>query len=129
MSFVEGLKNMFTENGTDTVGYWNIPEGRTEVDDIFEQSKRRPQLFYKHSNRCGTCMFAKSEIEKSSEEILERADMHFIDVIRSRGVSDYLAEKLDIRHESPQAILLVDGKAVWHASHSAIKSSKILDKL
>lgn len=120
---------MFSENDTDTEEQWNILKSISETDEAFDQSKRRPQLFYKHSNRCGTCMFAKSEIEKSSEEIREHADMHFIDVIRSRGVSDYLAEKLNIRHESPQAILLIDGKVVWHDSHSAVKSNKILEKL
>lgn len=120
---------MFTENGTDTVEYWNVLESIPEVDEIFEQSKRRPQLLYKHSNRCGTCLFTKSEIENSSDDILKHSEMHFIDVISCRKVSDYIAEKLDIWHESPQAILLKNGKVVWHASHSAIKSTKILDKL
>lgn len=120
---------MFTENGTDSTVNWNLLESKSEVDEVLEQSKQRPQLLYKHSNRCGTCMFTKSEIENSSDEILEHAEMHFIDVIRSRGVSDYIAEKLDIRHESPQAILLKNGQVLWHDSHSAIKSNKILSKL
>lgn len=120
---------MFSENDADTKEQWYVLKSISEADEVLDQSNRRPQLIYKHSNRCGTCMFAKSEIEKSSEEIREHADMHFLDVIRNREVSDYLAEELNIRHESPQAILFKDGKVAWHDSHSAIKSNKILEKL
>lgn len=129
MSLIKGLKDLFTGNGTDPSEYWNVINETTQVDEVLERSHRQPQLLYKHSNRCGTCMFAKSEIESSSGEIKEKAGMHFVDVIRSRAVSDYIAEKLNLRHESPQAILLVDGKVVWHNSHSAIKGNKILSKL
>lgn len=120
---------MFLQNGAETSEHWNVLEDISDVDEVLQKSKERPQLLYKHSNRCGTCMFAKSEIEKRSEDIEERADMHFIDVINSREVSNYLAEKLNLRHESPQAILLANGKVIWHNSHSAIKSTKILGKL
>lgn len=129
MSFVEGLKNMFSQVGTDISEEWNVIETISDAEKVLEHSEQHPQLLYKHSNRCGTCMFAKSEIESSAEEIKEKAGMNFIDVIGSREVSNYLAEKLNIRHESPQAILLDDGKVVWHNSHSAIKSNKILESL
>lgn len=129
MSIIKEIKNLFAANGTDTSERWNVLNDTSQVDEVLQQSHQQPQLIYKHSNRCGTCMFAKSEIEKSSGDIKEKAGMNFIDVIRTRGVSDYLAEKLNIRHESPQAILLVDGEVVWHDSHSAIKSNKILEAL
>ena len=120
---------MFSQIGADISEEWNIPENISEADEVLEQSKKRPQLLYKHSNRCGTCMFAKSEIEGSTSAIKKLTDMHFIDVIGNREVSNHFAEKLNLRHESPQAILLVDGKVVWHASHSGIKSAKILEAL
>lgn len=120
---------MFSQNGGDISEHWNVLENISEADEVLEKSKRRPQLLYKHSNRCGTCMFTKSEIENSSDDINEFADMHFIDVIGSRKVSDYIAEKLNLRHESPQAILLINGKVVWHDSHSSIKSAKIMEAL
>jgi len=129
MSFIEGLKNMFSQNGTRMAEDWNILADNSAVEDAIRKSEEKPQLIYKHSGRCSVCVFAKSNLEHGAEEISEVADMNFVDVIASRGVSNYIAEKLNVRHESPQAILLDQGKVIWHDSHGSVKSAKILDQV
>ena len=43
-----------------------------------------------------------------------------IEIQNAREVSNAVAEKTGVRHESPQALLLRDGEVVWNASHGAI---------
>ena len=120
---------MFSQNGTRMAEDWNILADNSAVEDAIRKSEEKPQLIYKHSGRCSVCVFAKSNLEHGAEEISEVADMNFVDVIASRGVSNYIAEKLNVRHESPQAILLDQGKIIWHDSHGSVKSAKILDQV
>lgn len=90
-----------------------------------QQSKQSPQLIYKHSHRCGTCMITKGNLEQAAEEQLNGIEMHFLNVIKSRSVSDHIAARLDVRHESPQAILVDNGEVVWYASHARIDATEI----
>ena len=129
MSFIEVLKNMFSQNGTKTAEEWNILDTKSAVDEAVRKSENKPQMIYKHSGRCSVCVFAKSNLERNIEEISEAADVNFVDVIASREVSNYIAEKLDVRHESPQAILLKHGEVIWHNSHGSVKSAGILEAL
>ena len=48
-----------------------------------------------------------------------------ITVQTHRPVSDAAAERLGLRHETPQAILLRDGKMVWNASHFRITATEL----
>jgi bacillithiol system protein YtxJ len=44
-----------------------------------------------------------------------------VDVVNSKPLSQHIAQELNIRHESPQAIWLDrDQRVVWHDSHYAI---------
>jgi bacillithiol system protein YtxJ len=46
-------------------------------------------------------------------------------VIEDREISDNVEERFGIRHESPQAILIDNEKAVWHASHWKVTESTL----
>lgn len=128
MGLLEGIKNAFS--GDDAkADFWNDLTEDAQIDELIEQSKDKPQLIYKHSARCSVCWFSKSELEGAAEKITSKASMNFLDVINSRSVSNKVAEVLGIKHESPQAILLKDGKAVWHDSHGSIKGRKVLELL
>ena len=52
-------------------------------------------------------------------------DGYYLVVQEERKLSDYIAEKTNVKHESPQAFYFVDGKAVWNASHSDINVSTL----
>jgi bacillithiol system protein YtxJ len=49
-----------------------------------------------------------------------------LDVVGQRSLADLITERLGIRHESPQVIMLKEGRPVWHASHSLITTAAIL---
>lgn len=127
MGLFDSVKNAFS--GTESSDLWEVISESSQVDPIIEASKEKPQLIYKHSHRCSVCFVAKGTLEQASEKILQHADMHFVNVVNSREVSNTIATELDVRHQSPQVILVDDGEAVWHASHGSINEETLLDHL
>jgi len=81
-------------------------------------------VLYKHSTRCGTSLRAMLEVERFSRSQRE-VPVYGIDVIRQRGISDLVARRLEIGHESPQVILVQEGQAMWHASHFRVTAAAL----
>ena len=95
-----------------------------ELDAVFEQSNEQPQVLFKHSTTCPISAGVYQEIANAD------ADINLIIVQRARNVSDAIAERTGVRHESPQALVLKNGAVVYHASHydvTAIDVEKMLD--
>lgn len=77
-------------------------------------------ILFKHSTRCELSASAWLHIERF-EENFPAAPVFIVDVIRHRSVSDEAESRLQVRHESPQAILVEDGQAVQQASHRGVR--------
>ena len=96
------------------------------VDAAIAESRERPVLLFKHSRYCGVSCEALDELQS---HIDTRADggvsYKMITVQTHRPVSDAIAQRLGLRHETPQAILLRDGKVVWNASHFRITATQL----
>lgn len=80
-----------------------------------------PRVIYKHSTQCGICDAAIEEVQAFEKQHPAAATVYYLDLLAHRDVSNAVAAKLAIRHESPQAIVLKDGKAVAVLNHRAIK--------
>lgn len=127
MGLFDAVKGTFSGSETDDI--WKDVSEPSQIEDILENSEERPQLIYKHSNRCSVCFVSKGNLEQASEDILEYADMHFLNVVNNRDASDHIADELSVRHESPQVIILDNREVIWHASHGDIESGEILKRL
>jgi len=98
-----------------------------QVNEIKERSKTVPQVIFKHSIRCGTSALAKNRLE--NKDISMPIDFYYLDVISNRAVSNKVAELFDIYHESPQVLLIKDGKCVYDESHIGIRLEDIMRKV
>lgn len=127
MGLFDAIKG--NSSGSTDTDIWNTITEPTQFDEILEKSHQQPQLIYKHSHRCSVCFVAKGNLEKASGNIQNHADMHFLNVVHNRELSDHVATELDVRHESPQVILVDDGEVIWHASHGSIDGDKIMEVL
>ena len=96
-------------------------ESAEELDEALSQPAA---LLFKHSTRCGTSRRALEEVQRYARGE-DAVATYGIDVIRHRGLSLEAAERLGIRHESPQAILLRGGAPAWHASHHRISADAL----
>lgn len=101
---------------------WNSLESANDFAALIEHSYQSPQVIFKHSYRCGTSSLAKSRLEKSDPG---KISFHLLDVIGSRPLSLQVADSLGVWHESPQVIVVKDGKAVYDESHIAIRMDDI----
>lgn len=96
------------------------------LDAAIAESRERPVLLFKHSRHCGVSCEALEELNAHiGSQIGASAAYKMITVQTHRLVSDAAAELLGLRHQTPQAILLRDGKVVWNASHFSITATKL----
>ncbi len=94
---------------------------KIETIEQFNEIMNKEKTFYifKHSTTCPISAQAFQEYEQFLKEN-EAVSGYYLIVREARPLSNEIAERLEIKHESPQAFFVKDGKPVWNASHSAI---------
>jgi bacillithiol system protein YtxJ len=91
---------------------------KDQWQEILTLSQENPIFIYKHSSRCGISSVVLSRFEK---QISERDDSYYhLHIQAQRELSNWLAEELGIRHESPQLIVIKNEKAIAYDSHYAL---------
>ncbi len=96
-----------------------------ELESAIAESNERPVLLFKHSRACGLSHEALDELRAHASRHCGRTAYRMITVQSHRRVSDEAARRLGVRHETPQAILLRDGRPVWKASHFGITADRL----
>jgi bacillithiol system protein YtxJ len=85
-------------------------------------------IVYKHSPICPTSGIAFEEI-RSLRRLQQDVPVYLVDVVHSRPLSRYIAERLGIVHASPQAIILRAGVPAWHGSHFDLRADTMVREL
>ena len=85
-------------------------------------------VLFKHSPACWISTMAGRQVKQFSTNF-PHITIGVVDVLRSRALSDDIAERYGIRHESPQAIVFRDGEPVWHASHLRVKAEALEEQV
>lgn len=92
----------------------------TELKSIesIEQLFQEPlAVLLKHSTRCPVSASAKNEFDKFVSSFDCEGKLYLVDVIADRNVSNEIADKSGIMHQSPQVLVFVNGKIIWNESH------------
>jgi bacillithiol system protein YtxJ len=99
-----------------------------DVDAVLAESAQRPVLVFKHSTTCPISARGHREWEQflASPEA-DQVGHAWVRVIEERPVSLGLAEKVGVKHESPQALLVKNGQVVWHDSHFGLTVAAFKD--
>lgn len=99
----------------------------TTAEDLIQASRTQLVLVFKHSLTCPISHAAFREFEQflASRPANDAVRYELIEIQNARPASNAVAERTGIRHESPQALLLEDGKVRWHASHWDITRSSL----
>lgn len=94
---------------------WETVQG---INDM----KTEAAVIFKHSTRCAISRLALSQFERAAREWGTDRDLQWVkvDVLAQRPLSNAIAETFGVQHESPQVLVFVDGKLVYHASHEQI---------
>lgn len=106
---------------------WHALTQLEQLDDIEKESENKTVAIFKHSTRCGISKMVLKNFESDfrSEEENDNLKLYFLDLLSNRDISSEIAERFNVRHESPQLIVLKDGKVVHHSSHHSIEAQKV----
>lgn len=106
---------------------WIPLESPKQLDEIMELSSSVPCLIFKHSTRCSISSMAKSRLEKSWDFEASDVKPYYLDLIQHRTISNEIADKFEVHHESPQILLIRNGVCTYDASHLDISVAELHD--
>lgn len=97
-----------------------------KCEELILQSQDVPIVIFKHSTRCPISSGANEEMMMLDEECQDKpVKIGKILVVEHREVSLYCAERLGIKHESPQVIIVHHGKVTFNDSHHRVRYDKL----
>ncbi|MCU7550791.1 bacillithiol system redox-active protein YtxJ [Chitinophagaceae bacterium LB-8] len=102
---------------------WIHINNENQLGDIIQKSSQKPQVIFKHSTRCSVSSVALNRLQKAG--FTEQIDFYYLDLIAHRNISNQIAEIFKIQHESPQVLLIKEGKCIYDESHLGISMDEI----
>ncbi|MDJ0646350.1 MAG: bacillithiol system redox-active protein YtxJ [Flavobacteriaceae bacterium] len=115
------LKSLFGDGSSEplrvTVQWIPLTDIR-ELDMIVAKSHDKTQAIFKHSTRCGVSSSVLNRFERANSN--DEIDFYYLDLLSYRAVSDEIATRFQVWHESPQLLVIKNGEVVAHGSHHEI---------
>lgn len=113
MGFLDNLRR----NANNLPEEWGVFNQEKQLKEIIDESFKKPQAIFKHSITCGISAKVKDNLATGAEDLSEIVDIHYLDLINFRDVSNLVAKETGVVHQSPQIIILVNGEVSIADSH------------
>ena len=107
---------------------WIPLQHLAQLDELVAISEQKPVVIFKHSTRCSISRFALKRFEKEYD-LEDIVDAYFLDLLEHRDISNEIAIRFGVYHQSPQLLLIKGGKSVYDVSHEAIDAGELKGKL
>ena len=104
---------------------WDTLESVDQLDNIIKNSSIKPKVLFKHSTRCGISRMVLKQFENGYQKADDQVTYYFLDLLNYREVSNAIAEKLQVTHQSPQVIVLRNEEVIHSESHHGIDIKKV----
>ncbi|MGB5379269.1 bacillithiol system redox-active protein YtxJ [Muriicola sp.] len=129
-----GLFDLFKKHQTSSESKqggvpWNSLSSEEDLDRLIDRSSRKPQCIFKNSTSCGISSMVLRSLEAQYDLKPEQADFYLLHIQHNRPLSNQIAQRFNIRHESPQLLIIKNGQVVRNASHGAITEVSIAQYL
>lgn len=108
---------------------WKDLNSLADLEQANEKSFDSPVVLFKHSTRCSISSMALNRLQRSELNQNYKDHLYYLDLIAHRDVSNAIAEKYAVYHESPQVLIIRNGECVYDASHSEIAADEIIPAL
>jgi bacillithiol system protein YtxJ len=102
---------------------WINLTSEDQLQSIIERSAHRAQVIFKYSSRCSISDVARTRLER--KEAPSSVDFYFLDILMYRALSNEIAKEFDIRHESPQVLVIRNAQCIYEESHLGIRMDEI----
>lgn len=124
MSFLDKIlgKSASPESAPD---FWKYIESESDLDKAISESSERKVAIFKHSTRCHISKMVLKNFEREVQQNDGDVSYYFLDLLEYRPISNRIESDFNVVHQSPQLIVLKDGKAVNNMSHQGITTSGI----
>ena len=109
--------------------HWIPLQSEAEVEQLKERSRTIPCLIFKHSTRCNVSSIAKYRLESDWKFGANEVEAYFLDLLKHRTASAFIADTFEVWHESPQVLLIINGECVYDASHLSIRVEELKEAL
>ncbi len=97
-----------------------------QLEDIAQKSNDKPQLIFKHSTTCGISRMVLNMFT-GSYNLGDTAELYFLDLHAHREVSNEVAARFGVMHQSPQLLVVKNGEVNFHTSHGTIADIDLKD--
>lgn len=108
---------------------WKILNSMDQLSQIAKDSKSKPVAIYKHSTTCGISGMVLRGLQSQYDIEASALDFYYLDLKAYRQISNEVAARFQVWHESPQIILIKNGTAVYNASHSAVNAHALKERV
>ncbi len=106
---------------------WNQLTDINQLAIIDRESSAQKILILKHSTRCSISSAALARLERKwKDENSEVLKPYYLDLLAHRDISNAIAERYNIMHESPQALIIENGKCIFSQTHMEINADDLM---
>ncbi|RKS02785.1 bacillithiol system redox-active protein YtxJ [Flavobacterium sp. 102] len=116
------FKNIFGSNESESTNSkvnWRPLIDMGQLNEIINESTEKPVIIFKHSTRCGISRMTLKQFE-NEYDLNDLVMPYFLDLLQNRDISNEIAKRFGIEHQSPQLILIKNGEPIYNASHGDI---------
>lgn len=105
--------------------FWKNIESEEDLEHAIQESFSVTVVVFKHSTRCFISKTVLRNFEKEVMDSDKNISYYFLDLLAHRNLSDKIAENFGVEHQSPQLLVIENGKVVKNASHQHISLNLI----
>lgn len=105
---------------------WRVLTDLGQLNEIVNESTEKPVVIFKHSTRCSISRMALRQFEQEFD-LEGKVVSYYLDLLEHRDISNDIANRFGVYHQSPQLILIKEGKAIYDRSHESIDANKLVD--
>lgn len=110
--------------------HWIPLTDSSQLDMIDAASAERPILLFKHSTRCNISSAALARLERAWTAADDAQQVaYFLDLVRYRDMSNAIAQRYGVQHESPQVLVVRNGQCVYTESHFGIAYAEVVAQM
>lgn len=125
MGFLDNLFGNNIDENQDNKHLYIPLELISQLDEIEAISEIKPVVIFKHSTRCSISRFALKQFESNFKYPKEKLEWYLLDLLKFRDVSNEIAHRYEVMHQSPQILVIKDKKAIYHDLHDGIDAQDL----
>ncbi len=89
-------------------------EREEQLEEISEAKK--PQVILKHNTTCPISKGVLRSLKEEANMLPDDTPFYILDILTYRNISDTIEKKFSVPHESPQLLLIKNGKCTYNQS-------------